>query len=116
MFGVATIATGDYLEVRRNANIYEDPSRHSTVLGHVAPSTDEGRTILQLLQEDRQNGYYRVRLPGTSDPGWIYKTLVRRFPDQEGAFIAYKRSLYRHWTDDDRDCQNTRSHLYRPDG
>ena len=70
----ATGANGDYLEVRRTATIKAEPNKDSRIIERVEPGI-----TLELLDEGRQtNGYYNVNAISLGQPGWIYRTLVRR--------------------------------------
>lgn len=70
-------ASADYLEVRRSATIRERPARDAAIVAR----PDIGAE-LALLDGGRQTGgHYRVRAP-SGDVGWIYRTLVRRFPGE----------------------------------
>jgi len=74
----ANISYGDYLEVRRRASIKAEPRSGTAIFERV-----EAQTCVELLNEGRQeNGYYRVRAPGTQEPGYIYRTFVRRYYGQ----------------------------------
>jgi competence protein ComEC len=67
-------AAADYLRVVTSATIKDRPSGAGAVLDRPSIGTE-----LVLLEEGKQtNGYYRVMLG--EEPGWIYRTLVRRFP------------------------------------
>jgi endonuclease G len=66
---------GDYLEVRRSATIKAEPNRDALILERV-----QSGTYLQLLNDGQQsNGYYQVETVSAGQPGWIYRTLVRRY-------------------------------------
>ena len=69
---------GDYLEVRRSANIRAEPNSDARVIERV-----ESGIHLELLDEGRQtNGYYSVRTVSLGQSGWIYRSLVRRYPGE----------------------------------
>src|SRR5215831_16768308 len=71
----AAAAYGDYVEVRRAATAYVDPDRTS----ETAFRAEQGAN-LHLVESEQTNGYYHVEDPKTGTQGWIYRTLVRRFP------------------------------------
>jgi endonuclease G len=73
-------ARADYVEVRRPATVKLDPSADAEIVDR--PSL--GRCFA-LIESGRQTeGYYRIQLPldlgVAAQDGWIYRTLVRRFP------------------------------------
>ena len=108
---VFSVVSAAGIEVKKNANIYKEPSRHSEKLLHIDIDEVESPYWLILLSTDRVSGYYHVRTRSGDQHGWIYKSLVRPYQGQHPDYIPYKRSLYTHWTDDDRDCQNTRAEV-----
>jgi endonuclease G len=68
-------ASADYLKVSRSATIKAEPNREALVI----EGTESG-TLLPLLDDGRQiNGYYHVQTISVGQPGWIYRTLVRRY-------------------------------------
>jgi endonuclease G len=69
-----SVSYGDYLEVRRRATIKGEARRGADIIESVEP-----RTHVELLEDGQENGYYYVRAPGTREPGWIYRTFVRRY-------------------------------------
>jgi endonuclease G len=71
---VISTAYADYLEVRRSADIYIEPNRNSDVIEKTEPGT-----YLNLIEDLKTNGYYHVRAITLGQPGWIYKTYVRRY-------------------------------------
>lgn len=99
------------LEVKKNANIYQEPNRHSEKVLHIDLKQSEIPYWLVLLSSVKENGYYHVRTRNGGHEGWIYKSLVRPYVGQHPAYVPYSRSLYAHWTDDDLDCQNTRAEV-----
>jgi hypothetical protein len=67
-------ANADYLEVRRAATLKAAPNSDAAALAR--PSVG---ALLTLVSNEQSNGYYRAKeIDGTT--GWIYRTLVRRFP------------------------------------
>lgn len=106
---LALPASADYLEVRRKAKIYAAPDRKSEILAVVAPGAEDETSILLIDREDPiERGYLQVRLPEGQGSGYVYRTAGRIYEDFEGRYEPYKRAAYKHWTDDDRDCENTR--------
>jgi len=68
-------AQADYLEVRHAATIRTEPSENAQVLSHLTVGT-----YLRLLDDKQTNGYYKVPDQVSKTSGWIYRTLVRRYP------------------------------------
>jgi hypothetical protein len=65
----------DYLEVRRSATLKSDPEGAANVLAHF----DSGQ-FLNLLEDEQTGGYYHAESVSGGPAGWIYRTLVRRYP------------------------------------
>jgi endonuclease G len=70
------VVHGDYLEVRRSATLKVEPARDAEVIARVARGIH-----LDLLENGQQtDGYYHARMVPQGPSGWIYRTLVRRYP------------------------------------
>lgn len=74
LFAVSDPVSADYLEVSRPATIKEAPDIDSEII-----QRPERGDILALIDVPQENGYYRVHVPDSSDTGYIYRTLVRRY-------------------------------------
>lgn len=76
----STFSYSDFVEVRRTAKVKATPESNGRVI--VRPSI--GTTMVLLNGGEQSNGYYRVEIPiglnASASEGWIYRTLVRRFP------------------------------------
>jgi len=77
----APAARADYLEVRHSAHVRSEPRSDSQSL--LQPLIG---SFLILASTQQTNGYYQVEIPGSTQLGFIYRTLVRRFAgDPPGA-------------------------------
>lgn len=77
-FLCGSVVRADYLEVRRAAIIRAEPDREAAVLERVTRGM-----CLELLDDGRQSeGYYDVRTVSLGQPGWVYRTFVRRHRGQ----------------------------------
>ena len=75
LVATALPVSADFLVVSRPATIKNAPHRDALVFLRVEKGTE-----LILVQGEKENGYYKVQVPGSSAHGWIYKTLARRHP------------------------------------
>jgi endonuclease G len=71
---IPTLCFGDYLIVGRSATLKTNPERDAQIIAHLK----EG-AILELLDVNKVSGYYHPRMPNSTQDGWIYQTLVRRY-------------------------------------
>ena len=70
----ACVAQHGYVEVRRTATVRADSNTSSDIW--LRP--DIG-SFLALAANEQTDGYYSVSVPGRPAPGWIYRSLVRRY-------------------------------------
>lgn len=80
-------ASADYLEVTRSATIKAEPHGGSQIYERVDPGAEYA-----LLQPNQTNGYYQVWSATASQPGWIYRTLVRRHDGTSANAIGQDRT------------------------
>lgn len=65
---------GDYLVMSRSAYLKDRPRSDSDSVTRLEPHTS-----VILLQDQQENGFYRVRIPATGETGWVYRTMGRRY-------------------------------------
>ncbi|MEK7853102.1 MAG: hypothetical protein AAB243_04820, partial [Planctomycetota bacterium] len=63
------LAWADKLEVRRPANVYAEPNKQSEVLAKLDPAGKNSPYLINLLDSEKVNGYYHVRIPGKVKEG-----------------------------------------------
>lgn len=80
-----SVVLADFVEVRRNANVYAEPRTSSDVIARFEVTDASSIVRLTVVEDDLRNGYHSVALPDQSVSGWIYKTRVRRFPGELAA-------------------------------
>lgn len=76
----SNMADADYVEVRRNANVYNESNTSSTVVDRIRPGESDQPIYLRIADDALENGYHNVVLRQGGGDGWIYKSRVRRFP------------------------------------
>lgn len=65
----------DYLIVGRSATLKAAPDGSGQIIERLSPED-----VLDLINQNKVNGYYHARSLKTGSEGWIYQTLVRRYP------------------------------------
>ncbi len=96
------------IEVRKNANIYEEPNSSSTRIGRIE-ATRSSTVDARLVGFERENDFYRIIVPDTGVIGWIHKGRGRlRAEEPRDTVSVFDRDTYNHWIDADGDCQTTR--------
>lgn len=83
-------ASGDFLVVSRSANIKSAPQGDAEVL--LKAEVDDSLTLLD--DGAQENGYYKVLVPGQTQEGWIYRTLVRRYPGELASGTTISATAY----------------------
>jgi hypothetical protein len=74
---VAPSLRADYLDLSRSAKLKEKANSSSDTVTSLT-----AHMKLILVQQDQENGFYHVRVPGSGDSGWVYRTMGRRYPGQ----------------------------------
>jgi len=75
LLSISLTVQADYVEVVRNANIYEEANSSSQKVKKAL----RGETYILVLT-DQKNGYFNIAIPNSNRTGWVYRTLVRRYP------------------------------------
>src|SRR5713101_967820 len=69
-----TFGRGDYLDLKHSASLKAEPRSNSDTIARLDPQTK-----LILVQDQQENGYYRVKVPDTGQEGWVYRAMGRRY-------------------------------------
>lgn len=77
--------SSQYLEVRRDATVKDNPAGSAQVIEHVTT----GDNLKLLDNGQQQNGYYKVKAKSVNQTGWIYRTLVRRHEGAMPGVVAF---------------------------
>jgi hypothetical protein len=85
------------LIIKRNSNFRQDPTSSSDLIIKLKPSDE-----LILLELTPVNGYYHAM--HKEGNGWVWHKNVTVIQE-------YERTAWKHWIDEDKDCQNTRDEV-----
>lgn len=90
---VSTLFAHDVL-IKQNSNLRADSNSQSRLIKLLKPKTE-----VKLLTKDKENGYYQVLHELGIGYVWARNVTVIQ---------EYNRDHYKHWVDEDKDCQKTR--------
>jgi len=76
---IPSLASADYLEIKRPAKLKSEPSADSETIAQLTPPTR-----VQIIGFRQENGYYHVEVPDSGQTGWVYRTLGRRSASELG--------------------------------
>jgi hypothetical protein len=99
-----TVAESQQLRVTRNVNLRESPSTELPPIRTLLPGT-----VLRVLDLTTTDGYYNA-LTADGEEGWVWSrnVVVEEMPPE---IPPYVRAEWRHWWDEDGDCQNARTEV-----
>ena len=72
---IPALIQADYIELRRNANLYPEANRSTQPLTKLEYD-GSNQQFYELTEDALTNGYFHVRVPGHGE-GYIYRTLAR---------------------------------------
>jgi len=75
---VALPGNANFLELRRNANVYLESNTGSQQIGRL--EFDGSLQIIRLQSDRRENGFHHIQLPESGRPGWVHKSRTRLRP------------------------------------
>ena len=75
---IAVPANANFLELRRNANVYRESNTASEQIGRL--EFDGSLQIIRLQSDRRENGFHHIQLPDSGRPGWVHKSRTRLRP------------------------------------
>lgn len=83
--------------IKRNSNLRVESNSHSNVIQLLKPKDE-----VKLLTKDKDNGYYQVLHKLGIGYVWARNVTVIQ---------EYNRGHYKHWIDEDKDCQKARDEV-----
>lgn len=83
--------------IKRNSNLRTEATTHSTSIKILKPNTE-----VKLINLNKKNGYYQVIHKKGIGYVWAHNVNIIQ---------EYNRKHWKHWSDDDKDCQKTRDEV-----